>query len=396
MNQESRILAALIADRGFYDSVRWILAEEDFSDKAKLLVRLITEYYTTDGEATTVRKDWLCDAIAAREWSIKLVDAIAELVEELPSVSIPNALNEYKEFKKASIGRRLAMSLEGNSKDADELIELYRAVDNLGATSTTSDDDLDLNEALDEVTPDKIIRIGPQSLCDRLDGGLVPGCQVAIYAPTEVGKTLLAINMAASIIHDGKVVLYCGNEDSRQMMLRRFYSRMSGMTKQEMQANRELAIEKAYKNGIGNLRFAALDPGTIHDIEGRIKQYKPAVVFVDQMANLMCGKQLSKVEKCEQLAAELRALAQRYGVANVIIHQASDSANGKLILNKSDMYYSNVGVQGQMDVMIGEGMDEQFHDSNQRMLCLTKNKLSGNHSNWPVRVIPELSMVKDI
>jgi archaellum biogenesis ATPase FlaH len=328
--------------------------------------------------------------------SIKLVTLLEELINELPNVSVPNAFNEYKELKKASIGKRLAMSLEGDGKAVQELMEQYRSIDHIGGKSRIDYSHIRLDEALDEIDASRLIRVGPKSLNDRLDGGLVPGCQTAIYAPTEVGKTLIAINMCATMLKDGRKVLYCGNEDSRQMMLRRFYSRMSGMNKHQMQDNRELAIKKAYDNGIGNLLFAALDPGTIHDIEAAIKQHNPEVVFVDQMANLMCGKQFSKVEKCEHLAAELRSLAQRYGVANVIVHQASDSANGKLILDKSDMYFSNVGIQGQMDVMLGIGMDEVFHDNHQRMLCLTKNKLSGNHSSWPVIVQEDLSLVRDI
>jgi len=395
MNQEHRVLAALLSDRAFYDAIEGVLSEDDFSDKVKLVVRLVQEYYTTDRVIRQCDKQWLVDTITEREWSNKLVELLDDLIKDLPHISIPNAFNEYKSFKKLALGKRLAQALDVGAKDADELMAQYRAIDSLGVTEA-EDDSLNLSEALDEVTQDKLIYIGPKSLNDRLDGGLVPGCQVAIYAPTEVGKSMLAINMAASIINKGRTVLYCGNEDSRKMMLRRFYARMSGMTKQEMQENRDEAIRKAEKNGINNLKFAALDPGSIFDIERRIQQHKPAVVFIDQMANLTCPKSLSKVEKCEYLAAELRALAQRYGVVNVIIHQASDSANGKLILDKSDMYFSNVGIQGQMDVMIGIGMDQVFHDNNQRMLCLTKNKLSGDHSCWPVLVKPELSMVTDV
>jgi len=48
-----------------------------------------------------------------------------------------------------------------------------------------------------------------------------------------------------------------------------------------------------------------------------------------------------------------------------------------------------------MDVMIGIGMDDAYHAQNRRMYCLTKNKISSDHSNWPVIVNPKLSKVYD-
>ena len=39
-------------------------------------------------------------------------------------------------------------------------------------------------------------------------------------------------------------------------------------------------------------------------------------------------------------------MAKKYQVVMAIIHQASDDAYGKNILEKNHMYYSNVGVQG--------------------------------------------------
>jgi hypothetical protein len=104
----------------------------------------------------------------------------------------------------------------------------------------------------------------------------------------------------------------------------------------------------------------------------------------------------TKVEKNEYLALKIRSIAKQYGLVSIIVHQASDSAYGKLGIEKNDMYYSNVGVQGQMDIMIGIGMDDTYEQQNKRMLCLTKNKISSDHSHIPVIIDPHLSKVLSI
>lgn len=54
------------------------------------------------------------------------------------------------------------------------------------------------------------------------------------------------------------------------------------------------------------------------------------------------------------------------------------------------MYYSNIGVQGQADVMIGVGMDKNYESKGLRWLNVVKNKASGLHAgcrvklNWPI------------
>ena len=151
---------------------------------------------------------------------------------------------------------------------------------------------------------------------------------------------------------------------------------------------------KAVENGYGNLIFKEMQPGSVREVRAMVEKYEPHVVIVDQMAN-MEAKAQSKVEKNERLASALRSVAKKYNVVMGIVHQASDDAYGKNILEKNHMYYSNVGVQGQMDLMIGIGMDASYEQQNLRMLCLTKNKLGGQHAALPVRVNPALSAIEE-
>jgi len=62
MNQEQRILSALLHNRAAYDDVSgYIDTEEDFSDTAGIIVNYIKEYYENDEYADHVDKTFLLD-----------------------------------------------------------------------------------------------------------------------------------------------------------------------------------------------------------------------------------------------------------------------------------------------------------------------------------------------
>lgn len=201
--------------------------------------------------------------------------------------------------------------------------------------------------------------------------------------------------MTCGFLRQGLKVLYLGNEDPAAAMLQRFYSNMSGMDRAAMLANPLKAKRAAMDNGFGNLIFYDATPGSIYDVNKKLDQYEPDIMVIDQMANMDTKATYTKVEKNEILASKLRSIAKKRDIVSMIIHQGSDSAYGKLVLEKNDMYFTNVGVQGQMDLMIGIGMDDAYHAQDRRMLCLTKNKINSNHANIPVKFHPLTSQVFD-
>lgn len=396
---ESRIISALVHDRQAYDNISPVMdIEEDFSDQGQIIMHKVHEYYENDDTAEYVDKDFLVDQIRADY--PKHADTFEGIVRSLQDVSVPNVLAEFRKVKLQAAQQRLAeVLLAGTDQRA---IENYLEKVNHYREMAEADDDgsvfieTDIDDVLKAFDRDNLIRVYPSSLNEKLGGGVVPGTQIAIYAPTEVGKSLVSINAACGFLRDGHRVLYCGNEDPAMSMLSRFYSRLSGMTRDEMMNQKAEARRRAYDNGFGNLVFYEMSPGSIFDIKKMVDKYEPDIIVVDQMANMETRAQFTKVEKNEYLALKLRSLAKQYGLVSIIVHQASDSAYGKLNVEKNDMYYSNVGVQGQMDVMIGIGMDEMYEQQSRRMLCLTKNKISSDHSHIPVIVDPHLSKVVSV
>lgn len=392
MNREQRILSAIMTSREAYNSIVGIREEYDFSEQGWLLVQEIDGFYDNDGDVSYVDRDTIKDVIARK--FPKASGIINAVIDNLEDVSVSNAVAEYVDLKREALEHALADKLLAG-EDYSDLMEKLVAVDGLEEhEEETVFIGTDIDDILAASSAENLIRVHPPSLNDRLDGGFSPGHQAVIYAPTEVGKSLLALNIACGFLREGRRVLYCGNEDPSRSMLLRVFSNLSGMTKEEIRTDPRGATQLARANGYDNLIFKEMTPGSLREVRTLTERYSPEVVFIDQMANMEC-RSSSKVEKNEILACGLRAMAKKYGVVSIILHQASDDAYGRNILEKNHLYYSNVGVQGQMDVMIGMGMDSSYEQQDLRMLCLTKNKLSGCHESFPVRVNPALSRVEE-
>lgn len=397
-NHEHRVISAILHDRDAYESINTdINVQEDFSDMGQIVVDKIVEYYHNDPDAMHVDRDFLIDQIG-REYP-KHAGTFEATINGLEPVSAPNALSEFSKLKLARAQENLVQSISDGDTSKFEtylqratyLVERGSNFDDTGEYVGT-----DIEDILVAYQKENLIRVMPSKLNDVLEGGVVPGTQIAVYAPTEVGKSMLAITMACGFLRDGHKVMYLGNEDPAKAMLLRFYTHLSGMTKDEIIANPKQAKEIAVDNGYNNLIFKEASPGSLFDIKRTIDKYNPAVVFVDQMANMETRGNFTKVEKNEYLASRIRSLAKKHDIVSIIMHQASESAYGNAVLEKNDMYYSNVGVQGQMDVMIGIGMDASMEQQNRRMLCLTKNKISSKHDIIPATVDPLTSSVYTI
>jgi hypothetical protein len=54
----------------------------------------------------------------------------------------------------------------------------------------------------------------------------------------------------------------------------------------------------------------------------------------------------------------------------------------------NDVEWSNTGIPGAADLMIGIGVDEEYLATNKRMLSIPKNKVNGRHGAFPVWIDP--------
>jgi len=110
----------------------------------------------------------------------------------------------------------------------------------------------------------------------------------------------------------------------------------------------------------------------------------------------MGGRDGNRVIQLEQAATFARNMAKKYNIVVISVTQAGDSASGKASLEMGDVDFSNTGIPAQADVMLGIGMTSDMESSGQRVFSLPKNKITGRHESWPVRLVPSYSRYTSI
>jgi archaellum biogenesis ATPase FlaH len=403
--KEAKILAAMMQNRDWWKQLKDFLKEEDYSPEGAIVYDLIAEFYEADDRAYSVDPDILRSRCDRRVSSSKHVDTINGYIDQLyaSDVSGINIVQEALEKKAHTIGMKLAAELASGKQGPkiNQLIDEYTAVkssEEIAGTQGTSEE-----EEYTAVAPtallaghfdrSNLIEVWPKPLNELIDGGAKPGHHILVFAPTEMGKTLMVINMVAGFLKHGHKVLYIGNEDPAPDILMRAMTRLTGMTKYEIMADPAGADKLLRARNWDLFTLAGLAPGTFAQIHQLVEKYNPKVVVLDQLRNIYVNSE-NRTQALEKAATEARNMAKRYGVLVVSVTQAADSASKKTILDRGDVDSSNIGIPGQCDLMIGIGADAQMEEQGLRVLSFTKNKLSGRHTPIPVTFNYALSRIE--
>ncbi len=215
---ERKILAAVLTDRANWNKIQGHLKQEELSAEGSIIYDLIQEYYALDNGAGRVDCDLLEPRIARRVTSNKHVEVITNYLKQCASedVSGVNVVQEVLDHKAHAIGLRLAAKLASGkqSDDVNQLMEDWQHV-----KSATSLGQFEVSdEEFSSVRPstllkshfakEGLIEVWPKPLNDMIDGGAKPGHHILVFAPTEMGKTLMVINMVAGFLRHGHRV--CG------------------------------------------------------------------------------------------------------------------------------------------------------------------------------------------
>jgi len=396
---ERKVLAAILQDRASYEDMQHYLVEEDLSDVGQILYKMMSAYYQIDPTADSIDPDLLEERVG-REYP-KHEQPILAAIKGLTKTSSQNVRREYLELRKERVAVDLAHALLAGDKleIAGRMEEWHNYSNHLGDIESIYDDTTfigePVNNLIEAIDPANLIRVFPNLLNERLGGGVPQGSHMLLYARPEAGKTATAINMSCGFIKEGRRTLYVGNEDPHNMMILRIVSRLSGMTRNQIMDNPQKAQHRANDKGYDNLVFASLAPGSMTDIRRLVDKHDPECLVIDQLHNLSHSNS-NKVEKLELLATEARNLTKERGLVTLSLTQAADSADQKQVLDMGDVYYSNTGIPGQMDVMIGLGFDSELEKLDRRYMSLAKNKLTGDHSPFQVSIDRHLSKITSL
>lgn len=373
--QENKVVACLLSSREAYDRlVPFFDKAQVFTPFGSRVVQEIGSFYETDPSAEAVDVGIIKQRLITE--SPKKDFIIEEYFAGIPSnVSVDNVVRLYEDLYKDSLRLELIMSL--NNKDDDrtnELIEQLQTVSleeqDEGLFNATSIPDL-----AEHFTGTNLIPIYPSALGAALGGGVPRQSQLCIFARPDVGKSVVAINLAVGAAEKGFKVLYVGNEDSPAVMMMRILSRFLRKPKTEFLKTPDESIKEALRRGYGNIFFKEMHPGTYKELRKWIEKLNPDVLIIDQIRN-MHFKSDSMTVNLEQGVIATRNLAKEFNMVSVVITQAGDSATNKVVLEKEDVEWSNTGVAAQADLMIGVGQNADLRDQGMVVLSFPKNKLT--------------------
>lgn len=384
---EDNVVASLLADRAAYDALAGVLDPAEFSEWGRLVVRAVGAYYGADPAALSVDHDLLRSALGRTIPNPKHLDSCLRYVAELPPhTSSPNVAREYRLLRRHNVGLRLAAMLAtGDHKGAESLLDLYT---DLGRDEGARGDKLDIAELEEAVDLKGAIRLVPARLNEETKGRLMRGHHIIVFARPEAGKSSFAINMACGFLKQGLKVMHAENEDPLRDVQLRYLARLAGCTIDSLYEPGAIPLAVSDAGAAyGNLAVVELSSGRLSELESLARRGQPDVLVVNQLRNLKAGTAGgNRALELDEIARALRDLGKRYNMVVVSITQAGDSAEQKQVLDMGDIDWSNTGIQAAADLLVGIGSTTELDRQGRRWIALVKNKLSGKHASFPVKV----------
>lgn len=378
---------------------------KSYSREFILLFDFIDEYYSRDTGVSKVERILIQEQIANSTNNEKHAARFLGILDEAwaTDTSDKNVTDIVLDMRKRELAEELAVAIT-NNKPHEELLATY--TDTLKATTLDeavdqgldvydSDEDMDDLLASAKERPG-LLKLYPAALNDRLDGGLGPSDHVTLYALPEMGKTASILTMAVGFARQGARGIVFNNEESIDRLRLRALSCCTGMSLGEIRNNPEAAKDIARENGYHNIIFVSMSPGSLQQIDRLVEKYEAKWFIVDQLRNLSM-KAENRTNQLEAAAQGIRTIAKRHGAIAISVTQAADSATGKSVLEMGDVDSSNVGIPGACDVLLGIGANDEQKDHDIRVMSLSKNKIGGDHSSFPVkleRMISRYSTIK--
>lgn len=374
-------------------------------DTAALLLRHAAAYYARDPNAQWTDRQVLTGLIKASASHEKAVKGVLDLLLIVPTrgdVSPANVGTMVHAELQRVARLRLAAALESGS-DYHEAMQRLRDLERPGII--TLDTQLTLQDLLKDVgdrTP-----IYPAKLNGVFAGGLAPGHCVIVFGRPGAGKTLVVCNMAAGFLMSGKTVLHIMNEESQAMLTLRYLSllcahigagRLANLGHHE-EAVRKQAMEQALAHATANRNFKNLhiahgiySYGAVRDLVARLK---PHMVIVDQIRHMGRGGDEALHQTLERVTQDLRAHGHEAGFVGVGVTQAGATAEGKPVLDLTDIDGAKTGLQGACDAIIGIGKGPQDEANKQRTLSVCRNKISGVITQFPIWLDEQHTLIKN-
>jgi KaiC/GvpD/RAD55 family RecA-like ATPase len=379
-----------------------------FGEEPTTILKAIESYYDSYPDQEKISVDELRTYFDLNWPKIKNPEIYQEYLSNMASVDVGNEALLVESLNKI-VGQDICSEIaleaeEGMISHTDqilkigELIEQYKEI--TGTIEQEGDEEISLDlDALMEEEKTFDVHWRLPFLRETL-GRPKPGTLGQIFACPETGKSSFGISEATHFARQfkdpGDKVLYMNNEEPIQRLAIRMYSAGLKRTMDQILKHKNDA-KKWFLEKIAPNMVCRGQVYTIYQVEEYLKRYSPKIAIIDQGPKVnLPQSDASDVKKLQLIYERYRRLASQYDCMIVSMAQADADAAGKRWLSLENLYYSKVGVQGELDFAVGIGIDKDQVNGPKRYLNVCKNKLTGTHARKAVYFDKEKCLYKEM
>lgn len=390
---ELKILRAALTREAF-NKCELVHVGETLSPTGQELYAAISAFYERDSDAAFADLDLVGESLYAQH--SKNEAAFRPLLERVRETEVSEEnltdvlLRQAERAKRFKVAELLANDKSKPEEIDAELAELNRLREGILEEDSTVGR-LPLTDLFNEnPRPFALLTPNMDVLCK---GGAEAQTHLVLFARPESGKTACALTLCRRNAQEkGHRVMYVTNEDPDRAIQRRAICNWTNKTEEQLLSRPHEQVEEwLNNNGWQNMIFVSGDHQRMSSIEALVRKYQPNVLVVDQIRN-MAGDS-SMTVKLDEVGRGMRRLAKLYDMLCVSITQAGESGTDKLHLDAEDIEWSNTGLQGSADILLGVGM--RLENRFTLGMNITKNKTGGGHGSWNVRLNHRTSRIVD-
>lgn len=392
---ETKLIGVCLRRRKAYEDLVGLgCSATEFTETARVVFDAVGEQYRRDDGVRSIDFGVLRTQIERRYGAGSMADSAMGFAESCPTdTSGVNITEEYRLLRLHRTSTTLATLLaSGNhSEETQEAVERYRSL-----VASEAGEEFKERLTLDDFTEEagERIKMFPSNINKQIKGGLHRGNNIVVFGRPNSGKSMFALNNAACWAKNGYKVLYVANEEPPMDITRRLLSRMAKIDIDDLEEREGLKRAFAVAGKAYNENWVLLHKAncTYHDIRRAAARIRPDVIIVDQLKNVHVAED-NRALQLDKLARQVRELGIEFQCITLSVTQAGESAEGHLLLGMSDVEWSNTGIPGAADLMIGLGVNAEYAGQSQRMVNICKNKLKNWHGHFPVWIDPQQTLI---
>ena len=344
-------------DKAMLEAVENNLVKEDFSDPRNVLIfGTIVDMFLSNSsiDRFTVTNELERKGELEHAGGLRYIYKVGETTAVSSSIlsyisAIREKSDKSKLLKEIDKVRGLAVSGE---KKASEVVDY--AISSISALKTTGETKgfeplssvlktvmVEMGEELKPDSNSKLVKLGFPKLDEMLAGGLKPGSLNILAARPAMGKTALAINMAANVAATNKPVAIFSLEMSKQEVAKRFMSASMNRPLTQILYSHKMTSEdkREINNAVVKLSDFPVyidDTSDINPVTMKSKltelaakpESSPKLVVVDylQLMSLPGNGNRSRNEEVTTISRQLKLLAKEFGVPIIALSQLSRGA----------------------------------------------------------------------